>query len=480
MLGAAEIATLRNGSSVRSGARGGGGARTGCLPRSRPPSRATSIRRRSRCCPSPRRVVVLHRAARAERAAIAALGSIVMLEAPGPCASTSSRRAGGRSRAGDLRPARRPPRRGAHRVRRLRVRARGRVEPALVGVRARIAARAGGRACTAWGRGAPDRRGAGVRRRHGRRAARPHRGPPRRAAQSAAAAAGPGPRRALPRRGQHAARALRGRRGARGRADPRGRDREIVLACEVQVDVPAVHDVAAVYGVLREDFPSCFCFCAGRGEDAFIAASPELFDPPRRDARVDARARRLDAPQRRPLRRRPPRRAAAALGQEPRRAADRRAPDRAGAAALQRCMYSAPEPGIVRWRTSSTSRARSARSCASRSARCASRGRQPRRRRSAASRAVAEPPIPALEGTHRGWYAGPVGWTDTNEDGGSCVALRCALLSGRIARCYAGVGASDSIPAAEWPRPTSSWGAASCPRAEALHERSMFATRARG
>ena len=50
----------------------------------------------------------------------------------------------------------------------------------------------------------------------------------------------------------------------------------------------------------------------------------------------------------------------------------------------------------------------------------------------------------------RGWYAGPVGWTDTNEDGEFCVALRCALLSGRVARCYAGVGVvRDSIPAAE-------------------------------
>jgi salicylate biosynthesis isochorismate synthase/menaquinone-specific isochorismate synthase len=63
---------------------------------------------------------------------------------------------------------------------------------------------------------------------------------------------------------------------------------------------------------------------------------------------------------------------------------------------------------------------------------------------------VAEPLIPTLEGMDRGWYAGPVGWTDTNEDGELCVALRCALLSGRVARCYAGVGVvRDSDPAAE-------------------------------
>ena len=50
----------------------------------------------------------------------------------------------------------------------------------------------------------------------------------------------------------------------------------------------------------------------------------------------------------------------------------------------------------------------------------------------------------------RGWYAGPVGWTDANEDGELCVALRCALLRGREARLYAGVGVvRDSDPAAE-------------------------------
>jgi len=50
------------------------------------------------------------------------------------------------------------------------------------------------------------------------------------------------------------------------------------------------------------------------------------------------------------------------------------------------------------------------------------------------------PLIPALEGLDRGWYAGPVGWTDATGDGEFCVALRCALLRGAVARCYAGNG----------------------------------------
>jgi salicylate biosynthesis isochorismate synthase len=64
--------------------------------------------------------------------------------------------------------------------------------------------------------------------------------------------------------------------------------------------------------------------------------------------------------------------------------------------------------------------------------------------------AAAEPLIRQLEGFDRGWYAGPVGWTDANGDGELCVALRCALLRGAVAHCYAGVGVvRDSVPAAE-------------------------------
>jgi salicylate biosynthesis isochorismate synthase/menaquinone-specific isochorismate synthase len=58
--------------------------------------------------------------------------------------------------------------------------------------------------------------------------------------------------------------------------------------------------------------------------------------------------------------------------------------------------------------------------------------------------------IPALEGIDRGWYAGAVGWSDTSGDGEFCVALRCALLRGVVARLYAGCGiVRNSDPAAE-------------------------------
>ena len=49
-----------------------------------------------------------------------------------------------------------------------------------------------------------------------------------------------------------------------------------MIAREVTVEAPSAHDPAALYGALRELFPSCFCFCAGTPEAAFIGASPEL------------------------------------------------------------------------------------------------------------------------------------------------------------------------------------------------------------
>jgi salicylate biosynthesis isochorismate synthase/menaquinone-specific isochorismate synthase len=226
---------------------------------------------------------------------------------------------------------------------------------------------------------------------------------------------------------------------------------KIVLAREVQVHAPAAHDVAAVYDILREGFPSCFCFCAGRGEDAFVGASPELL-----------------------IRREGMRASTLALAGSTRRSADPSVDDHLGEQLLQSAkdrseqaivvrrieralrphsvwVTAAPEPVIVKMANIQH---------------LASPIRAQLRKPVGAIRlagllhptpavggepfAAAEPLIPALEGMDRGWYAGPVGWTDTNEDGEFCVALRCALLSGRIARCYAGVGVvRDSDPAAE-------------------------------
>ena len=206
---------------------------------------------------------------------------------------------------------------------------------------------------------------------------------------------------------------------------------KIVLAREVQVHAPRAHDPAAVLGVLREAFPSCFTFCAGRGESAFVAASPELLV--RRDG---LRAGTL------------------ALAGSTRRSADPAVDDHLGEQLLRSdkdreeqaivtrrivralrpvsvWVTAAEEPVVARMANiqhlATPIRAQLARPV---SAVELAGMLHPTPAVGGEPFAAAEPLIPALEGLDRGWYAGPVGWTDANEDGEFCVALRCALLTG--------------------------------------------------
>jgi menaquinone-specific isochorismate synthase len=58
--------------------------------------------------------------------------------------------------------------------------------------------------------------------------------------------------------------------------------------------------------------------------------------------------------------------------------------------------------------------------------------------------------IQRLEASPRGRYAAPIGWVDANGDGEFAIALRCAQLTGNVARLWAGAGiVADSDPAAE-------------------------------
>jgi salicylate biosynthesis isochorismate synthase len=226
---------------------------------------------------------------------------------------------------------------------------------------------------------------------------------------------------------------------------------KIVLAREVAVHAPAPHDVAAVFGVLRAGFGSCFVYCAGRGGAAFVGASPELL-----------------------VRREGLRASTVALAGSTRRSADPAVDaylgeqllhsdkDREEQAIVTRRIarslaplsvwVAAPdEPGIVRVANiqhlatpirAQLTQPRGALELAGLLHPTPAVGGEPH--------ATAAPLIPAFEGLDRGWYAGPVGWTDANEDGEFCVALRCALLRGSEARLYAGVGVvRDSDPAAE-------------------------------
>ncbi len=59
--------------------------------------------------------------------------------------------------------------------------------------------------------------------------------------------------------------------------------------------------------------------------------------------------------------------------------------------------------------------------------------------------------IPELEGFRRGWYAGPVGWINTNGRGEFSVAIRSGLINEDRATFYAGCGIVEgSDPDNEW------------------------------
>ena len=230
-----------------------------------------------------------------------------------------------------------------------------------------------------------------------------------------------------------------------------GRLEKVVLAREVEVHAPADHDPAAILGVLRDGFGSCYVFAVGRGDATFIAASPELL-----------------------VRREGQRASTVALAGSARRSADPAVDDHLGEQLLRsdkdrqenaivarriartlnsRALWvaSAPEPVLIRVANiQHLARPIRAQLAEPIGATALAGLLHPTPAVGGEPSAAAGELIPALEGLDRGWYAGAVGWTDLAGDGEFCVALRCALLQGRVARCYAGCGiVADSDPAAE-------------------------------
>jgi menaquinone-specific isochorismate synthase len=226
---------------------------------------------------------------------------------------------------------------------------------------------------------------------------------------------------------------------------------KVVLAREVTVGAAAAHDPAAVFGALREQFPSCFCFCAGTPEAAFLGASPELL-----------------------IRRSGAGASTVALAGSTRRSSDPAVDDHLGEQLLrsdknrreQRIVAerivrklrphavwveTAADPEVVKVANiqhlatpilAQLAESHSAVELAGILHPTPAVGGEPWLE---AERAIAD-----LERMDRGWYAGPVGWMDATEDGEFCVALRSALLRDREARLFAGVGVvAGSDPAAE-------------------------------
>ncbi|MFL5891330.1 MAG: isochorismate synthase MenF [Solirubrobacterales bacterium] len=230
-----------------------------------------------------------------------------------------------------------------------------------------------------------------------------------------------------------------------------GRLEKVVLAREVVAEAPQAHDPGAVFGALREVFPSCFCFCCGSPEGAFLGASPELLI---RRAGASAATVGLAGSTRRS--------ADPAvddhLGEQLRRSPKERREHEIVVRRIERSLRplsvwveTGPEPGLVKVANiqhlgtpihAQLADSRSAIDLAGRLHPTPAVGGEPRE---AALRAIAE-----LEELDRGWYAGPVGWMDAAEDGEFCVALRSALLRDRTAHLFAGAGiVADSRPDAE-------------------------------
>jgi isochorismate synthase len=225
---------------------------------------------------------------------------------------------------------------------------------------------------------------------------------------------------------------------------------KVVLAREVEVHAPVAHDPAAVLGLLRQAFPTSFTYAVGRRDATFIGATPELL-----------------------IRREGQRASTVALAGSARRSADPAVDDHLGEQLL-RSEKDRQENAIVARRIARTLKpfsvwvtpaqepvvvkvANIQHLAAPIRAQLASSigvielvGRLHPTPAVGAEPASALSVIPALEGFDRGWYAGPVGWTDASGDGEFCVALRCALLRGPVGRCYAGCGiVRDSDPSAE-------------------------------
>jgi menaquinone-specific isochorismate synthase len=226
---------------------------------------------------------------------------------------------------------------------------------------------------------------------------------------------------------------------------------KVVLAREVVVSSASAHEPAAIFGALREQFPSCFCFCCGTPEAAFLGASPELLVR-RSGASVSTVAlagstRRSSDPA-----------VDDHLGEQLLRSEKNRLEQRIVAERIVRALRPhavwverSHEPEVIKVANiqhlatpviAQLAESHSAIELAGLLHPTPAVGGEPW---PAAAEAIAQ-----LERMDRGWYAGPVGWMDATEDGEFCVALRSALLRDRDAHLFAGVGlVAGSDPASE-------------------------------
>ena len=230
-----------------------------------------------------------------------------------------------------------------------------------------------------------------------------------------------------------------------------GEIEKVVLAREIVVKSGSAHDPAEIFGALRLGFPTCFNFCVGTPQAAFVGASPELLV--RRAGHTVSTVGLAGSTRR---------------SSDP--AVDDHLAERLMGSAKERAeqdlvvkrivkklnrlsiwVEAAPEPEIVKVANiqhlgtpilAQMSGSQSAVELAGLLHPTPAVGGEPWEK---AEKVMAE-----VESIDRGWYAGPVGWSDWSGDGEFCVALRSALLRDREAHLFAGVGVvSGSDPASE-------------------------------
>ena len=208
----------------------------------------------------------------------------------------------------------------------------------------------------------------------------------------------------------------------------------------------------AVRGALRELFPSCFCFCVGTPEAAFLGASPELLVR-RRGAGAQTVAlagstRRSADPA-----------VDDHLGEQLRRSAKNRLEHEIVVRRIERALRphsvwveTGGEPVLIKvaniQHLATPIHAQLADAALGASSWPGSPPDPGDRRRAVGARRSRR--SPSSRRMDRGWYAGAVGWMDATEDGEFCVGIRSALLRDRTAHVFAGNGiVADSDPAEE-------------------------------
>ena len=233
-----------------------------------------------------------------------------------------------------------------------------------------------------------------------------------------------------------------------------GRLSKVVLAREVHVASSSSIDAVAWLLALRERFPTCTLFAVGQGDAVFLGASPERLVRVR-GPRVETAALAGTAP--RGASRAADRALGEALCDSSKNGAEHDFVVRHIESVLRECcddVEVAREPTLLRNRTvqhlCTDIRARR-RDVAPVSLLDLVGRLHPTPAVGGAPREAALEWLSRHESFDRGWFAGPVGYLQSDGDGEFAVALRSALLRGRHATAWAGAGVvARSDPTAEY------------------------------